>query len=102
MTLIDRDGRPRYQRSVRRGGRVTTEYITGGEEAVLLARLDALMRQERREEREAERAATASLKAREQPLIDYFEAVEDLIRVAMYAAGFHRPRRQWRKRRGKH
>ncbi len=51
MVLVYRNGRPRLQRSVRRGGRVTTEYVASGESAVLIARMGALERDERDSQR---------------------------------------------------
>jgi hypothetical protein len=32
-------------------------------------------------------------------LIDFCHWVEDLARAALYAAGYHRPKREWRRRR---
>src|SRR3954451_20335722 len=97
MTLVYRNGRPRLQRSVRRGGRVTTEYRGSGEVALLIAQLETIERDERdmqRFEGEAERKA---LEGVEEPLNEYFDRVEDLVRSALYAAGYHRPKREWRR-----
>jgi hypothetical protein len=99
MALIFRNGRPRLQRSVRRGGRVTTEYRGSGEVALLIALMDAIDREERDEEQLESRAQREALEVVEGALNDYFDHVEDLARSALYAAGYHRPKREWRRRR---
>jgi hypothetical protein len=99
MALVYRNGRPRYQRSVRKGDRVTTEHVATGEPAVLIAMLDRCEREERDTERQDVQAGLDAEGAIESILDDYFGRVEDLARSAMYAAGFHRPKRQWRRRR---
>ena len=40
MALVHRNGRPYLYRSVRRGGRVTSEYMGGGIDAQLIAALE--------------------------------------------------------------
>ena len=54
MALIYRNGRPYLYRSVRRGGRVTSEYVACGESAVRFARKEA----QDRAERDMQRAET--------------------------------------------
>jgi hypothetical protein len=99
MALVYRNGRPRLQRSIRRGGRVTTEYRGSGEFAVLFALMDAEERAERDAERDEIRVESEALDTVERALDVYFEQVEDFARAALYAAGYHRPKREWRKRR---
>ena len=99
MGLIYRDGRPYLYRSKRMGGRVTSEYVASGESAVLIAQMEAIERGERDDQRDKIRAELAALEADESHLLDYFNRVEDLARAALYAAGFHRPKREWRRRR---
>ncbi len=41
MGLVYRNGRPYLYRSVRRDGRVTSEYVAGGEDAFLIGALEA-------------------------------------------------------------
>lgn len=55
MALVDRDGRPYLYRSVRRNGRVTSEYRASGEAAVLIHALEAVAREEREYRRWLER-----------------------------------------------
>jgi hypothetical protein len=102
MALVYRDGRPRLQRSIRRGGRVTTEYVGSGEFAVTAARLETFEREDRERERSEWRAEREADEADERVLIDCCERAEDLARAALYAAGFHRPKREWRRRRERH
>jgi hypothetical protein len=42
MALVYRNGRPYLYRSVRRGGRVTSEYVAGGIAAQLIAALETI------------------------------------------------------------
>src|SRR5512143_2356689 len=99
MALIYRNGRPYLYRPIRRGGRVTSEYVASGESAVLIARMEALERDERDSQGYEFQAEREALEAIEGALNDYFDRVEDLSRSALYAAGYHRPKREWRKRR---
>lgn len=99
MALVYRNGRPRLQRSVRRDGRVTTEYRASGEVAVAIARLEAYDAEDKDLERRSFQAKRDAVEAVEGNLEDYFNRVEDLARSALYAAGFHRPKREWRRRR---
>src|SRR3954468_16666725 len=101
MALVYRNGRARLQRSVRRGGRVTTEYRASGDAALLIARLETLERDERTMQRFEVEAELEALAIVEEPLNDYFDRVEDLARSALYAAGYHRPKREWRRCRGR-
>jgi hypothetical protein len=66
---------------------------------VFFALLDAEECEERALEREKSQAERDAIEAVERPLADYCEWVENLARSALYAAGYHRPKREWRKRR---
>jgi hypothetical protein len=70
-----------------------------GEFAVLFALMDEEERAERDEQRAELRAEREALEADERILSEYFDLVEDLARCALYAAGYHRPKREWRRRR---
>ncbi len=99
MGIEFRRDRAYYYRKRRVGGRVVSEYAGGG----LLA-LDA---RERAEGGRAERAAADAawraererLEAEERAAAGYFDLVEARVRETLTAAGYHRPKRQWRKRR---
>src|SRR5437899_3277795 len=99
MALIYRNGRPYLYRSIRRGEQVTSEYVASGESATFFALLDAGRREEREGERQEFQAERDAAEAVEGDLADYFSRVEDLARSALYAAGYHRPKREWRRRR---
>src|SRR4051794_20076866 len=88
-----------YYRSRRQGGRGVSEYVGRGEVASLMAQLVDLGRQER-EGRRAENNARRDAAEREaRRFADWFRAVEDVANGAMLAAGFHKHRGQWRRRR---
>ena len=42
MALVYRGGRPYFNKSVRRGGRVTSEYVASGESAVLISQMETI------------------------------------------------------------
>ena len=68
MALIYRAGRPYLYRSIRRNGRVTSEYRGSGETALLIAALDRLDREERDYQRWHEREDRRELDRLEQEL----------------------------------
>jgi hypothetical protein len=95
MAIVYRNGRAYAYKSIRRNGRVTSEYRGSGDIAMLAALLDA----EDQEQRDWERAERERLETAERTLCDYFNRVDDLARAALLASGFHQHKRQWRKRR---
>jgi hypothetical protein len=99
MGLVYRNGRPYLYKSVRRAGRVTSEYDGSGEIALLIAQMRDIDRDEREMERYQDQAERDAIDADECILNSYFDRVEDLARAALYSAGFHRPKREWRRRR---
>jgi hypothetical protein len=91
---------PYYYRKVRRGGRVVSEYVGRGDMATLFALLDEQAREQkaaeaeiRREEQREEAEADARLDA----LVREAEAVAA---DRLIGLGYHRHKRQWRRRRG--
>jgi hypothetical protein len=96
----EKDGRY-YTRSRKVAGRVVREYVGGGAIGEFAARLDA----ERRAARQAEALAWKEEKVRlaetEAQVIAVCDRAELLATAALYAAGFHQHKRQWRKRRGR-
>jgi hypothetical protein len=100
MALVYRNGRARYQRSVRRGGHVTTEYRGSGALAELAALLDADERAEALEQREAEAAERRALDDLEHALDEANRHARALAHEALERAGYHLHRRgTWRRRR---
>jgi len=88
-----------YTRSKKVNGRVAREYVGTGHLAELIARLDALEREERRLKAESLRREKAGL-APDAELIALIETTDLLARAALLAAGFRRHNRgEWRKRR---
>ena len=120
MALVYRNGRPYLYRSVRKGGRVTSEYRGSGDLAVLIGSLDENERaeQEYRQEREREerldeneraereyrqereREERQRLDERDRQLDELVREALDLARHALERAGYHQHHRgEWRKRR---
>jgi hypothetical protein len=100
MSLVYRNGRPYLHRSVRRAGRVTSEYVASGIDAFLIAALEEHERAERRSELEEIRAERREADDLERALDDLAERARALARDALTAAGYHQHRRgEWRKRR---
>lgn len=88
-----------YTRSRREGGRVVREYVGTGPHAELIAELDHRERDRRDGERTAWVATLADLRAAEAPVLALHDDVELLVRGALLAAGCHRHRGEWRRRR---
>lgn len=100
MGLVYRNGRPYLYRSVRRGGRVTSQYLGRGEDALLIAALEADGRDWKRFDREQARNERKEFDDLEQALDERAERARDLAREALSAAGYHLHHRgEWRKRR---
>ena len=100
MGLVYRDGRPYLYRSVRRAGRVTSEYVASGIDAWLIAAVEADDRDNRRCDLEEVRAERRELDALERALDEMAERARALARDALTAAGYHQhDRGEWRKRR---
>jgi hypothetical protein len=94
----DRAGRY-YTRSRRRNGRVTRQYVGGGELGRLAAALDEARRAFRAEKAAAWRAEKARLEVLDQKLADLEKLAELLAHAALLAAGCREHKRQWRRTR---
>lgn len=100
MAWETRNGRGRYYtRSKRIGGRVVREYIGTGAIADLAAALDAEERAEREEARAALRAEHAEAREVTEVLSDLEAVTRHAVFNVLHAEGFHRHKRQWRRRR---
>lgn len=118
MGYIRRNGRAYYIRSIRRGGKVTSEYVGTGELAAIIALVDRDVRTLRRLRRleidadraeriEANRAERARLRAFRERLqgadrivAGHSRRVDKAVASALNALGYHRHHRgNWRKRR---
>ena len=114
MALIDRGGRTYYYRSVRRDGRVTSEYLGAGAEArrqasraegdrdfrAEMARMDVEYRAALAAHRRSRAAERRRLEDEGIRVGLYWRAVDLLFRRAMEAGGFHLHKRgEWRRAR---
>lgn len=89
-----------YTRSKKVNGRVQREYIGTGAVAALAAQMDALEREQRRQDALAVREEKDDLAALEAEVVAVVELTELVARAALRAAGYRQHRRgAWRKRR---
>jgi hypothetical protein len=99
MALVIRGGRTYWYKSVRKGGRVTSEYRGGGEFAALAGRLEAIEHEERRTRACDDKARRARLEAEDRPIIEMFRAVEFVARATLESRGCYLHRgHEWRRR----
>jgi hypothetical protein len=90
---------PYYTRSRRVNGRVVREYVGSGEVAEIVALADETMRLQARAKAEQEREALERARETAAAGGDVDEAAEILARAEMVAAGWHRHKGEWRRRR---
>jgi hypothetical protein len=93
------NGRRYFYKSVRRGGRVQSRYFGAGQLGLLAALLTEEDRQEREAERESRRAERETADAEERAVSEWFDGVQAVVDAAMIAAGFHKHKGQWRRKR---
>jgi hypothetical protein len=93
------NGRRYFYKSEREGGRVKTTYFGAGESGRVMALLIASERAEREAERRERRAEREEADAEEKAISDWFDGVQAMADAAMLAAGSHRHKGQWRRRR---
>lgn len=93
------NGHRYYYRSERVGGRVVTRYMGKGDAARVFASVDAFLRQERNATRDAERADDAEVDELDARLDDLVARARRDADAVIEAAGYHRHKRQWRRRR---
>src|SRR5262245_46541876 len=93
-----------YYRSVRVNGKPRREYVGSGRLTESAAELDAQLREQRRLQREGERAARVDADALDTLLNDFDAAAEQLACAALVAADcrqhkrfFCRPSRRWQR-----
>ena len=100
MGLVYRNGRPYLYQSVRRGGRVTSQYLAGGEDAFLIHALQTDDRDRQSFDRQEARSERKELDDLDRALDELAKQARDLACNALSAAGFHQHHRgEWRKRR---
>lgn len=103
MAMVIRGNRAYEYKSVRRGGRVTSEYVGGSipaESAALFRSMEAAQRSRQEMARADWEAERRRLDEGERRATEVDEAYDELATVAMLATGHHRPQRgRWRRRR---
>jgi hypothetical protein len=93
------NGRQYYYKSERVEGQVKSTYYGAGEVASLVARLASIEREQREVKRSDERAERERAEAEERAVAEWFDAIQAVADAAMFAAGFHKHKGQWRRRR---
>jgi len=101
MAIVYRNGRPYLYRSTRRGGRVTSQYLGRGEDALLIDAVETMERDDKEYQRHQERSERKELADLERAIEAMAEQARFLAGEALISAGYHRHNRgEWRKRRG--
>ena len=93
MGLVYRNGRPYLYRSIRRNGRLTSQYLAGGEDAFLIDRLERMERDERDADLQAKQSERKQYDDLKRALDVLAEQARDLARDALTAAGYHQHHR---------
>ena len=94
------NGRRYYYKSEREGGRVKTTYFGAGESGLLISRMESIDRAEREaESRRTSGRARGVSDAEEKAVAEWFDDVQAVADAAMIAAGFHKHKGQWRRKR---
>jgi hypothetical protein len=93
------NGRRYFYQSRREGGRFKTTYYGSGESAEAIALILAAEREEREIERMERQAEREEADAEEWAIADWFDGVQAVADAAMLAAGFHKHKGQWRRKR---
>ena len=88
-----------YYRKRRSGDRVVSEYVGTGLFAELLGEADALERDQRALEREAERQEREEMLAVDREIDQVVELIRALTHGMLLISGYHTHKGQWRKRR---
>jgi hypothetical protein len=88
-----------YTRSRKVGGRVVREYVGGSLVGELAARTDAEVRERREAEAVEGRAEVQRLEGLVTPVVELCEVAEILAQAHLIAAGCHRHKGEWRRRR---
>ncbi len=99
MAWEDRNGNRYYYRKRRIGDRVVSEYMGGGELASLFVMIDEGEQERRQWEREATRAERQEQQELDHQVDEVISLARTLADATLLAAGYHRHKGQWRKRR---
>jgi len=89
----------KYYRVKRVDGRIVSEYVGTGPAAEVAATIDEMLREERRAQRADLRDLRADLRADDAEADGWSKRVDLIVTLALEAAGLHRHKRQWRRKR---
>jgi hypothetical protein len=99
MSWEQRRGRYYYYRKVREGERVRSNYMGAGIVAQICNDYDAANRRDRAAQRAADRAARHAEAQIDRQLAGVELAIATMTNAALFAAGYHKHKGQWRKKR---
>ena len=99
MAWERRGGNLYYYQSERVDSRVRKKYVGTGEIAELVAHADETIRRTRAERRKRVRAEIEEAEGLASMADELDDAAEVLVRAEMLAAGYHRRKGEWRRRR---
>lgn len=100
MAWEERNGRQYYYSKQRNGGQVISQYLGAGEIGGLVATLEQARQAERAAERADRRRQIEADKALDSEIAEVAKLVQTVTAAALLAGGCHRPKRQWRVKRG--
>ncbi len=81
------------------GNRVISEYVGGGQLVVLAEHQAQIERERKQREREEVRAARISMAEIDARINEFSKLVDTLIDAYLLTLGYHKHKRQWRRRR---
>jgi hypothetical protein len=93
------NGHKYYYKQERERGRVKSTYFGAGESGSLMAAWVTLERLEKAAERERERQQREESDTEERAVSAWFDDVQAVADAVLIAAGFHKHKGQWRRRR---
>jgi hypothetical protein len=93
------NGHRYFYKSERVGGQVKSTYFGAGEAGTLMAEMVALERLESAADREEIREQREEFMAEETAITKWFDGVQAVADAAMIAAGFHKHKGEWRRKR---
>jgi hypothetical protein len=99
MALENRGGRVYYYRSVRDGEKVRKVYEGSGELARIAHERVIMNRAALEHERRESAKELEGLEALAAPFLELSQTVEILVQAHLIAAGYHRSKGEWRRRR---
>lgn len=99
MAWEQRRGRSYYYRKLRTGRRVRSQYVGAELRAQMAAAADEDQRRHRAAQRAADRTARQAEAQIDRQLASVESAIAAMTHAALLAAGYHKHRGQWRKKR---